>query len=884
MRPAYGWKRAFRLFRSAEDELHAEILGHLETRIEQLKAEGVSWEEAERAARAELGDPGAAVQASLAASGPTARWPLAASLESLRQDFRFAGRSLRRRPGFGFTVVAVLGLVIAVNAAVTAVVSAYLLRALPYPHPDRVASVTRTPPGRSTMASDAPVPSGLNNIVWPRSDSVMEYSAAWELDGFGFLSGGDPEVVGGAWVTAGFFPITGARTQIGRVFTQEEVKEGAAVAVISHGLWQRRFGGNTEVLGSVIRSYSNDRPADAESFRVIGVLTSDFWSFATDASDLFVPLRGTRRPVLVRLREGVSPGQAGLHLTRIARARLDMVDPRWRMHVTPLQEGLYRDVAPSLRVLAGTALLVLLIAAGNLAVLLLMRSVVRGRELSIRSALGAGRARIFQQLAVEGFLLTAAAGAVGLFSAHAVLDFLAPTIQSFLGAPAPGGDGGLALDARTWVVTAAMCAGVAALFGIVPALAHRPGFRLLRASPGTEAERHSTVRRILVGTEVALSLALLVGAGLLARSTARLHRMELGFEARGLALSSLALRERSYPEEESRIRFFDPVLKETELIPAIHGAAIASRFPFQFGRGDLLAAEGAEPALTRDLRAAHHTVSQDYFAVMGIPLLAGRGFEPSDRLASDPVVVVSRELAERLWPGGTAIGRRLRLGSWKSLPPEGASPWRRVVGVVEDVRTTRTGEDFPETYTPYRQDARSHMYLIVRTDDPDAAQAGVRAAVAEVDSEQPLGAFSPMESIATAELLRPRFLTGVLVSFALFALLLTLFGLYAVIAYAAAQRQRELAIRMALGAGRPELVGRLLRQGLGTVGAGAAAGLLGAALLSRVLASQLYGVSPLEPLTYASLTVATIVAALAAIWVPARRAARVDPAKVLREQ
>lgn len=890
MRPTRGWRRTLRVFRTPAEEVREEIQAHLEARADQLEARGVGREEAERRARDELGDPAAAARSSLKAAGPAARWRLVARLRWFAEDLRFALRSLRRKPTFGCTVVGVLAPVIAVNAVVVAVVSAYLLRALPYPEADRVAFVTRTPVGGATMSPDAPVPGGLNSIDWPRRDSVMEYSAAWELDGFGLLSGGDPEVVGGAWVTAGFFPITGARARLGRLFDDSDVEQGAPVAVISHGLWLRRFGGEEGIIGRTIGAFSNDRPDDAETFEIVGVLHPDFWTFATGASDLFVPLRGTRRPVLVRLREGVSREQAELHLTSIARARLPEVHPTWRMHVTPLQRTLYRELAPSLRLLWGTALLVLVIAAANLAVLLLIRTRVREQELSIRSALGAGRGRIFRQLAVEGLFLAGSAAAVGLGLAHLALEALAPTIQSVLGAPAPGGPAGLALDGRTWALTAAACLGLGVLFGLVPVLARRPGSTLLHSSRGSPGGRHRTARDVLVGVEVALSLSLLVGAGLLFQGIRELDRLEIGFEPEGLVQASVALRERSYPDGESRIRFFDRVLDQARTTTGARRAAITSRYPFQYSRGDRLEAAGVDPAVNREVRAVHHTVSEGYLAVMGIPLLSGRGFGPQDDPRSEPVVIVSRRLADRLWPDGPAIGRRVRLGSWRAVPDGlDEAPWRRVVGVADDVRTTRTGEDHPDTYVPYRQDPQSHMHLIVRA--PGAAEAealssiaaGLRSAVAAVDPRQPATVLDPMQEVVSAELTRPRFLAGLLGTFAGFAVVLTLVGLHAVVGYAAEQRRREVAIRLALGARRSEVLGMFLRQASRTILAGAVVGLIGAWGLGQAVRSQLYGVSPVQPIIYTLLALGTLAVALLAVWLTARRAARTEPAALLRE-
>lgn len=887
MRSTYGWKRAFRLFRSDRDEVREEIRTHLAAGGKPPGEEELS----------------AAVDATLRARGPRSRWPLAAGLDWLVQDVRFALRALRRRPGFGASAVLILGLAIAANAAVFAVVSAYLVRALPYPVPERVVFVTRTPMGQPTMSSDAPVPSGLNSIVWPRRDSILEYSAAWELDGFGLVSNGDPVVVGGAWVTAGFFPILGARPSLGRVFTAEEVRDEAAVAVISHGLWTRRYGADTTILGRPIRAYSSDRPADTETFTIIGVLSEDFWSFVP-ASDLYVPLRGTRRPVLARLAPGVTPDRAALHLTGIARERLPEVDPRWSMHVTPLQEALFADLRPSLRVLGAGALLLLLIAGVNLTLLLLIRAAGRELELSIRSALGAGRSRIFRQLAVEGLVLAVLAGMLGVLAARMLLSTLGPLIPGMIGAQVPGGDTGLRIDTRVIGWTVVATAVSALVFGAVPLLLRRGGFAGLRSGRGVGSSFGRRTQTWLVAAEVALSLALLAGAGLLARSALDVSRRSLGFRPEGVAVASLALREPSYPDEESRARFFEQLLEAYATNGAAgptgsgarrpdRGSAAASdRYPYRSSRGERFAVRDVDAELTESLRAIHHVISEDYFEVLDIPIVSGRSFTPADDANGEPVIVISRALADRLWPDGAALGRYVRTGSWDDLPDLESSPWRRVVGIAGDVRTTRTGEDWPDTYVPYRQRPRAHMHVLLRADGgggaeraaEESALARLEMAVRRLDPGQPVNGMSSVADSVDAELQRPRFMTALLMACSAFALCLALVGLHAVVSYAASTRRREVAIRVALGATRRQVDRVLVRGAAAAVGLGTIGGLILALAGSRLLESQLYGLPTLQPATLGLVTLSAILPSTLSVWLTARRAGRADPADVLREE
>lgn len=876
MRRTYGWKRAFRLFRSPRDEVQEEIRAHLEMAASHDQ-NGPSDEE--------LQELEAAVDATLRATGSRARWPLLARLDWLAQDIRFALRGFWRRPAFGVSATIILGLVIAANAAVFAVVSAYLVRALPYPAPDRVVFVTRTPIGQPTMSSDAPVPSGLNTIEWPRRDSILEHTVAWELDGFGLLSDGDPTVVGGAWVTAGFFPIMGARTTVGRVFTAEEVEDEAPVAVISHGLWERRYGADPTILGRSIQAFSSDRPDDTETFTIIGVLSDDFWTFVV-TSDLFVPLRGRRRPALARLAPGVTPERAALHLTGIARERLPEVDPRWSMHVTPLQEALFAEVRPSLRVVAGGALLLFLLAAVNLTLLLLIRAAGRDLELSIRAALGAGRGRIFRQLAVEGLVIALVAAAAGLLAAQAMLEALKPVIPRVIGAPVPSGPAGLRIDAIVIGWTALATAVITLAFGAIPVLLRRVGFGSLHAGRGVSPSVSRRSQTWLVAAEVALSLALLAGAGVLARSTLEVSHRSLGFRPDHVAVASIALRERSYPDDASRIAFFEQVLQAYAQTGS-GAAAVSNRYPFSVSRGERLAGRGVDPSLTEDLRAIHHVVSEEYFDVLDIPLVAGRGFASADRAGTEPVIVISRSLADRLWPGGQALGQYMRTGSWDDLPDVENSAWRRVVGVAADVRTTRTEEDWPDTYVPFRQRASNQMHVLLRAEDAVASGAAVahlRDVVRRMDDRLPVTGALPLAQSVDSELRRSRFLTGLLLGFAAFALGLALVGLHAVVSYAASERRREVAIRAALGASRSELDRLLIRGGLTAVGLGAGMGLALALTGSRLLESQLYGVPALQPATYGLVAVLAIGPAMLAVWLTARRASEADPAVVLRQE
>jgi len=644
-----GWRRHLGFGLDPEKELNEEFQIHIRGRARQLERQGMGRRQALEQAQSEFGDLERWRQVCLEIGSKQRLEGWRILLESVIHDLRYAVRNLRRHPGLALTTVLLLATVLAVNGAVFALLRAYLQRELPYPESDRLVRVLRTPLGTQGMPGLPPIPDGLNSIEWPRRDEVMEYSAAWELDGFGLLGGESPQVVAGAWVTPGFFPIVGANPVLGRVFTEQDAARQAAVAVISYPAWQTCFGADPAILGRRITVYSNDRPDEAETFEVIGVLQEGFWSF-NSSTDLLLPLQGTRRPSLVRLHRGVSLEQAELHLTRLARQQLD-VHPDWRMVAVPLRESLYASIRPALQLTAATAFLVLLIAAGNLSVLTLIRSLGRRHEFALRACLGAARRRIISQLSTEILLTVSLAAGLAILLANWGLSLLAPSIEQQLGRQAPGGSLAIGLDASVLGLIMALALLCALFLGLGPgwtlsALRISHG---LRGGSTTHTSSQRTLRNLLVSAEIALSLTLLAGAGLMLRSTAYLERLPLGFEPARLLKASLALRERSYPQPTQRIALFDEILQQMAADPSVESAALTSLYPFQSPRPSLLEAQGTDPQMSP--RAVRHSVSQGYFQTLKIPLLQGRLFSPADRLDSLSVAIISQRLAQQLWPG-----------------------------------------------------------------------------------------------------------------------------------------------------------------------------------------------------------------------------------------
>lgn len=856
------------------------MAAHLEARTDQLVHEGSSVTDAVTQAELEFGDIERHLDAATRELPLGDRSRVAAELSAAVSDFRFAALSLRRNRRFSVTAVAMLAAAIAVSATVFAVASAYLLRPLPYPDAERVVLVTRTPIDAPATPLQAAVPGGLNGIDWDRRDQILEYSAAWELDGFGLVGGDGAEVVNGAWVTADIFPITGAKTQLGRVFTPEDVRAGSPVAVLSHNLWASRYGSDSSVLGTTIRAWSNDRPDDSELFEVIGVLRPGFWSPGLDA-DLLVPLTGTRRPSLARLRRGVSIEEASQHLTRIAADRLPAVDPGWEMVVTPLQTALFGRLGPALKMLSGTVILVLLIAAANVAVLNLVRSMGRHHEFAIRAAIGAGRQRIFRQFTVEGVLLVVMAATIGLGVAAGLLGALAGPIQSYLGAAIPGGQAGLAIDTRVVLIVSACAAMLVLGLSVVTTLSLRTGFTTLRAAT-THTKDLRILRSGLVALEVALTFSLLVGAGQLLTSTRALSQTETGFSSAEVLKAGLALRERSYPTGSMRINVFYDIVGRVRQNTGARSVALTRPYPFEprSRRGELLIPEGASGQ--EDYRAVHHTVTESYFSTLGIPVVQGRNFSPADAGDSEPVLIVSRALADLLWPGQPAIGKRVRTGSWRSMPSVANSPWRTVVGVAGDVTTQLSGESFPATYVPYRQNPISDMSILLAAPRVGSLVPGLTDAVAAVDSDLPVRDIVPLDELIAADYSQSRFLTTLLVVFSAFAVLLAVAGTHSVVAYSVSLRRREAAIRSALGATRSEVTRSLMRLNIAAAGIGLGVGVMGARVLDLGLISTLPSIQPAGLEMYVAIGASILGLLAVSTWLPARRACREAPARILR--
>ena len=803
-------------------------------------------------------------------------------LDDVVRDVRFGLRSLRRSPGFTLVAVLCLGLGLGANAAIFSVLNAVLLRPLPYPEPERVVRVWETM-ARVGMGSVS-VP---NFRDWAEQATGFEQLAAWQWGSANLQGTGEPERIRSIQATSNLFSLLGVRPLLGRTFVPGQDEPGKAkVVVIAESLWRTRFGADPALVGRTIRF-------DGAPYEVIGVMPAAFefppggsrndaWLVYEPSPDLAKSRGAHFLAVVGRVKRGMSVEAATTQLEAVA-ARLEKAYPVEQgergVKVSPLQDAVVGDVRPALLILFGAVALVLLIACANVANLLLARAAVRQREVAIRLALGAGRARLVRQFLVESLVLSSGGAILGLLLAWWGLSALAPLAEGAL--PLAGG---VSLDLRVFafLLAVAMLSGL--LFGIVPAFqASRGDVRdsLTESGKSTSSGRQQRFRSALVVVEIALSLILLVGAGLLLRGFLRLSGTPPGFDGHNVLTAHMAMPAERLPTATART--YRPLLDGVRRVPGVRSAAIISMLPIQeaWTNGSYTVVGRPAPPLAQQPLAEERVASPGFFETLGIPILRGRDFQERDGESGSRVIVVNDTLARQAFPGADALGQRLAFGNATEYA---------IVGVVGSVR--QAGLDHPplaEAYFPYGQvDAAGYLgdaSLVVRTDVPPGTLAGaIRGAVHSVDPGLPLYKVMTMEQVIEESLAGRRLNLWLLGIFAGIALVLSAAGLYGVISYLVAQRTREIGVRIALGAQNRDVIGLVLRQGAGLTAAGIALGLLGALALTRVMESLLYGVSARDPLTYGALAAVFATVALIATWVPAQRASRVDPITAIRNE
>jgi putative ABC transport system permease protein len=868
--------------RSIERDVDDEMRFHIQTRVEDLMREGHSRTDAESIAEREFGDVSAARSELTSIDRRSARktswreW-----VASLGQDIRFGLRGLRSRPGFTVTVLLTLALGVGANAAIFSVVDSVLLRPLPFAQPERLVHLWETYHSSVDSRSEASYPDYLD---WRARTKTLSELAGYQ--GGGFLFGGSqPATITGAKSTANFFDVLGVRPIVGRTFAPGEDDVGAAkVVLLSYGFWQRQFGGDRAVVGRSVT-------LDGAAATIIGVLPESFRFARQGGAEIWVPIdrgkiareqRGNHwLNIVARLQPGVTAAAAARDMTSIMRdlAKIYPVSNAGRaVLVVPLHEELVGSVRPILLLLYSAVVVVLLVACVNVANLLLIRGADRQREIAVRVALGAGKARLVRQLLTESLLLAICGGLLGLAVAQAGVRALVGLIpaQQIRGIPQLTTVG---LDPRivTYALLLSVLAGLG--FGIIPALRMtKPALHDALKNAGRGAiGGASRLRDSLVVGEIALTVILLSGALLFGRSLVRLLAIDPGFRAEHVVTTNVVLPRTRYQTEASQFDFFRRFTDRLRETPGVQSVGLTTKLPLDFGNstGFYIASQPV-PAPGQMPNASYREVSTDYFQTMGIPVTRGRTFGAGDDPTVPKVAVINREFAAEYFKDQEPIGQMLTTG------PDSL----HIVGVVGDVTIGNLEDKIPPTlYLAFAQNSEPVMAVVVRTTAPvDVASRSIRETLTSLDPTAAMSQVMPMDDLITASasvFMRrfPLFLVG---AFALTALLLAIVGIYGVVSYSVAQRTREMGIRMALGAEPKTLVTLVMRHGGAMAAAGIVVGVLGALALGRFAERMLYGVRSSDPLTYVSVAVVLAAVAVGATIIPARRATRVDPALALR--
>ncbi len=806
----------------------------------------------------------------------------------MKEDLRYALRSLRKSPRFALAAIAVLALGIGANTAMFSVVYHVLLSPLPFPDSGRLVFIEE-----SSLRNGSTSPTARATFQdWRAQSRSFESIAAAEVWGASLTGGEKPEEVDGLHVSTSLLKVLRAQPLIGRGFDAGD--EGERVVLLSYTLWQRRFAGDAAVLGRTIT-------LNGERYQVIGVMPRSFrfppfWAVKTElwaplefASNRMADRNGRSLRVFARLTDRATIESAASEMSGIAQ-RLAQAYPESNQdrgaRVTALAEVTVGRVRQALGVLAGAVAFLLLIVCANVANLLLARAGGRRREIALRLALGAGRGRLIRQLLFESVLLSAAGAACGIVLASWALSALAANIGEASRFALPRFQE-IGMGTVVLAFTAGISCATAILFGMIPALrASRLDLHAALKESGRSASEsaRTPLRRLLVAGEVAISLVLVAGAGLMLRSLTQLGRVDAGFDPRNVLTMRLVLTgspQAATPER--RNAFYKEALERVRAVPGVESASGINHLPLA---GDLwtfsFAMEGrpAPPPSERP-HATFRTVFPGYFRTMRIPILRGRDIDERDTGAAPHVVVINQTMAAMYWPGEDALGKRIRLGSSAS------NPWYTVAGIVKDSgQSDWGGTPSPEFYFPQEQnpeDIQRYLTLVARTArNPLGVAAAVEEAVWSLDRDLPLASVLSMEQVVARAQWQPRFSATLLAGFAAMALLLAAVGIYGVMAFDVSRRTREIGVRMALGARPADVLRDVLLSGARLTLAGIAVGTAGAFALTRYLGSLLYQVSATDPAIFAAAALVLLAAALAAVWLPARRATRIDPAIALR--
>ena len=874
-----------------QNDFNAEIEAHLQLETERLMEYGLGEGEAHMASRRAFGNVTQA-QERFYESG---RWP---GWDHFVHDLCFAFRQWRKNPGFVIAAVLTLGLGVGANTAIFSVVNAVLLSPLPYADHDRLVLV------KEVLPKIGPRPitvSGPDIVTIQKLNHVFEGAAGFRLWTYEVSGESEPERVVADRVSSNLFAVLGVRPILGRTFMPEEEPPGHPVVILSHGLWLRRFGGDRSILGRTVN-------LDREPYTIVGVMPQSFvfplaGMSQGPAADMWVPLALTDGDlsnvgdnfdfsVVARLKPGVGLKQANADLELVAQGILETYS-QWasKSHLTlgdfqlglvpqPLADQVIGPAKPMLLVLLGAVGFVLLIACVNVANLLLIRAANRQKEMAIRLSLGASRFRLFCQLLVEGMLLTSAGGGLGLAIAVWVKEALVA------GMPANFPQfRAIELDLPVLLFTLSLAVVTGLGLGALPALtvARTDLNHSLKESGRSDSygPEHQRMRATFVMVEVALSVILLVGAGLIIRSFQRVLDTNPGFRPEHVLTASIDLPSTDYRRAEQAIEFYRHLVDRLRQTPGAAAVGGSTDLPLLGGWTHLFTPEGYQPSPSAGQNVCNHSVIYgDYLQAMGIPLLRGRYFTEQDQQTSTHVLIISEALAKKYWPGQDAIGKRLKWGL-----AESSDPWMMVVGVVGDVKQgPLDAATVPHTYESYVQlGALMSLRIAMRAEgDPTTLAVNFRTVVWSLDRRLALGRLRTMEQVIIQSTAARRFNLFLLGSFAVVALALAAIGIYGMVAYSVTRRTREIGLRMALGASRGDVVRLVLGQGVPVITLGIVLGVAGALGLTRSIRAFLFDVKPNDPATFAGVLLLLVGVALLAIYIPARRATRFEPVAALR--
>jgi putative ABC transport system permease protein len=803
----------------------------------------------------------------------------------LWQDLSYGLRTLRKNFGFAIVAVLTLALGIGANTAIFSIVNAVLLRALPYESPERLVQVWENNPLQGLTEGSV---SGPDFLDWRSQNQVFSNIALYQTSVFNLKNKTSPERVYGSIISAEFFDVMGVKPLLGRGFLPEEEKtESDQVVVLSNDFWQTRFAGQRDVIGKTMM-------IDARRYTIVGVMPPSF-QFPRLENALWVPFafntkemqeRGSHSDqVVARLKPDVSFNQAANQM-RVVAKNLERQYPDSNtgrgIKLVPLQDEIVGRVRSSLLLLSGAVFAILLIACANVANLLLSRSIFRQKEIAVRIALGASQRRILRQLLTESALLAAMGTTLGMLLAFGGVKLLVALSSDNL----PRAEE-ISVDGTVFAFTLIIALLSTVLFGLAPAfqLANNDLNYALKDSgrSATGGKERNRLQNLLVVAEIALSLVLLISAGLLTQSFLKLQSVDPGFNPRQVLVASIALPEAKYNTDQTQITFFDQVIARLQSLPGVQSASVVSSLPLSgnFGDSGFVVEGQPAPKLGQEPDAGYLIIGSDYPRTMGIPLLRGRTFNARDDGKGQKVALINETMAHRYWPSIDPIGKRFS----RDTPNPKPDSWITIIGIVKDIKHYDLAKPVrPEMYFPYAQNCYSYMTLVIRTSgsDPTLWSAGLRTEVQTVDPDQALGRIRTMDQVVSASIDQQRFNMLLLLSFSAVALGLSGIGIYGVMAYSVTQRTHEIGIRMALGATQGKILRLVVSQGMRLSIFGVVIGLGVAVAMTRILTSLLFGVSALEPVTFVSVSFLILAVALTACYLPARKATKVNPMIALK--